>query len=151
MDGKIGSKRKRALTLLETIIAIGLLAMATLSLLTIIVSGMKMMQRSNEVAAASDVARSTLEAIKRDFKAHGMSALPPDEFTFDGRDPEPDEVDLSGPVAFPPQPYPRVTVGGQTYFVGIEGRSEGTRVKRVKVNIFWDDDTPLVLEALLHP
>jgi type II secretory pathway pseudopilin PulG len=152
MDGAIIRQRnERALTLLEAIIAIGLLALATLSLLTVIVGGMKLMQRSNEMAAANDVAKSTLEAVKRDFRLHKMDSLPPAVYKFDGRVPD-DAVDM-GPTlnTFPPAPYPDITVGGRQYFVVVEGLNEGTRVRRVKVSVYWDDDTPVVLETLLHP
>jgi type II secretory pathway pseudopilin PulG len=150
MDGAIIKRRsQRALTLLEAIVAIGLLALATLSLLTVIVGGMKLMARSNEMAAANDVAKSTLEAIKRDFKLHEMDALPPGVYTFDGRISDP--ADSTGPNTFPPAPYPSVTVSGIQYNLVVEGLNEGTRIRRVKVSVYWDDDTPLVLETLLHP
>ena len=146
---KSSKRNQRALTLLESIIAIGLLALATLSLLTVIVGGMKLMQRSNEMAAANDVAKSVLEAVKRDFRVEGMDALPPAAYTFDGR--IPDDADDTGPNTFPPSPYPSIIVGGRQYSVVVEGQNEGPRVRRVKVSVYWDDDTPVVLETLLHP
>lgn len=155
MDGSIIRRRdSQALTLLEAIIAIGLLALATLSLLTVIVGGMKLMQRSNEMAAANDVAKSTLEAIKRNYRLNNNAALPAGVYLFDGRLNQEslkaiDEDDLE--ADFPPQPYPFAVVGGRQYYLVVEGNDEGSRLKRVKVSVYWDDDTPLVLETYLHP
>lgn len=150
MDGPINLRRRqRALTLMETIVSIGLLATATLALLTVITGGLKLMQRSNEMAAANDIAKSVLERVKRDTRLHTIDVIPPGDYTFDGRNP--DERDTSGAAPFPPEPYPGVKVGERFYTVVVEGREEGTRVRRVKVSVYWDDDSPLVLETLLHP
>jgi len=134
---------------MEVMIAIGLLAVAALSLLTVFIGGLRLMQRSNETAAATDVAKATLEAIKRDFRLHGLAAIGSGTYTFDGR--IPDEADTSGPSVFPPAPYPSRTIGGQEYILVVEGREEGTRLRRIKVSVYWNENQPLVLETIIHP
>lgn len=142
-------EQKGGLTLLEVMVAIGLLAVATLSLLTVFVGGLRMMQRSNEMAAANGVAKSTLEAIDRDFRAFGLASLDAGVYIYDGRTPDP--TTATGTNTFPPAPYPSVVVGDQRYFVVVEGRPEGTRLRRVRVSVYWNDNHPLKLETLLHP
>ena len=89
---------------MEVMVSIGMLAVAALSILTVFIGGLKLMQRSNEMAAANDVAKSVLEAVKRDTDIHGLTAVPPGITKFDGR--LPDAKDIAGPVPFPPDPYP---------------------------------------------
>lgn len=141
--------RSSGLTLMEVMVSIGLLAMAALSILSVFIGGMKLMQRSNDMAAASNVAKSTLEAIKRDFRSAEFAALPAGPYTFDGRIPDP--VDTTTPAPFPPGPYPEVEIDGINYQVVVEGIDEGTRLRRVKVSVYWTAQQPLVLETILHP
>ena len=139
----------RGLTLMEVMLSIGLLSVAALSLLTVFISGLKLMQRSNDMAAANDLAQSTLEAIKRDFRTNGMTALPAGAYLYDGRVPDP--IEVSGPNDFPPTPYPGLTVNDQDYQIVVEGRDEGSRLRRVSVSVYWADNPPLRLETILHP
>lgn len=134
---------------MEVMLSIGLLAVAALSLLSVFIGGLKLMQRSNEMATANDVAKSTLEAIKKDVRINGMSVIPTGVYTFDSRLGDP--ADSSGLAPFPPAPYPETLVDDQLYQVVVEGQDEGTRLKRVRVQIYWNDNPPLKLETLLHP
>ena len=150
MDGALTNKRPRfGLSLLEVMISLGILAVAILALLSVFVGGLSLMQRSNELAAANNVAKSTLEAIKRDIQASGFSFVPSDSYTYDGR--VPDSALNRGTSVFPPAPYPSTTVDGEKYTVMVEGATEGTRLKRLGVSIFWSDNPPLKLETVLHP
>lgn len=134
---------------MEVMVSIGMLAVAALSLLTVFIGGLKLMQRSNEMAAANDVAKSVLEAVKRDTDIHGLTAVPPGITKFDGR--LPDAKDIAGPVPFPPDPYPATTVNETDYTIMVESSDDGSRVKRVKVSVFWNNNPPLSLETLIHP
>jgi Tfp pilus assembly protein PilW len=134
---------------MEVMVSIGMLSVAALSILSVFVGGLKLMQRSNEMAAANDVAKSTLEAIKRDFQKDGFAALPTADYTFDGR--VPDAVDSTGPNTFPPAPYPALKIGQTNYEVVVQGNPEGTRLRRVRVLVYWNDNQPVELETLLHP
>ena len=130
-------------------LSIGLVAVAALSLLTVFVSGAKLMQRSNEMAAANDVARSVLEAVKRDYAVNGVAALPAGAYVFDGKV---DPADNTGPNIFPPAPYPTIRVNDTDFTIKVEGAPEGTRNRRVKVSVYWDTaEQPLRLETILHP
>lgn len=151
MDGSLVTRlhTNRGLSLAEVMVSTGMLAVAALSLLTVFIGGLRLMQRSNEMAAANDVAKSVLEAVKRDVGAHGMSAVPSGALTYDGR--IPDSEDLTTPEPFPPDPYPAITVNDTDYRIVVSSANEGTRVKRVKVMVYWDDNTPLILETLIHP
>ena len=134
---------------MEVMVSIGMLAVAALSLLTVFIGGLKLMQRSNETAAANDVAKSVLEAVKRDTDFHGLAVVPAGAASFDGRVPDP--KDITGPAPFPPDPYPATTVNDTDYTVLVESSDDGSRVKRVKVSVFWNDNPPLILETLIHP
>lgn len=139
---------------MEALVAVGLLAVAALALLTVFIGGLKMMQRSNEMAAANDVARSVLEAVKRDYKGHSDALFPPGEYKFDGRvpdivfDDDPDEL----PPPFPPEPYPSTTINDIDYTVVVSGKPESARLHRVRVEVYWGiSSQPVVLETLIHP
>lgn len=134
--------------------AVGLLAVAALALLTVFIGGLKMMQRSNEMAAANDVARAVLEAVKRDYHIHSDALFPSGEYKFDGRVPDDvfdDDPDVA-PPAFPPQPYPSTVINNITYTALVSGRPESSRLHRVRVEVYWGvSSQPIVLETLIHP
>ena len=140
-------------SVMEALVAVGLLAVAALALLTVFIGGLKMMQRSNEMAAANDVARSVLEAIKRDYALYDDPLFPVGAYKFDGRVPDDkfDDDPLVDPPPFPPDPYPAVKVNGTEYKVVVSGNEEASRLKRVKVEVYWNDNRPISLETLIHP
>lgn len=140
-------------SVMEALVAVGLLAVAALALLTVFIGGLKMMQRSNEMAAANDVARSVIEAIKRDYALYDDPLFPPGAYSFDGRNPDDrfDEDPLVDPPPYPPDPYPAVKVNGTEYKIVVSGHDEASRLKRVKVEVYWNDNRPISLETLIHP
>jgi type II secretory pathway pseudopilin PulG len=136
---------------MEVMVSIGMLGLAALSLLTVFVGGLQLMQRSNEMAAANDIAKSTLEAIKRDFRLHQFAALPSGDYVYESRGDTPDAADTNEHNTFPPAPYPQTTINGETYNLVVEGRDEGSRLKFVKVTVYWGESQNLSLETLIHP
>lgn len=146
--------RRSGYSVLEALVAMGLLAVAALALLTVFIGGLKMMQRSNEMAAANDVARTVLEAIKRDYALHSDLLFPSGEYKFDGRLPDPplDDDLIDPPPPFPPQPYPSSKINGIDYAVVVSGKPEAPRLSRVRVEVYWGNESqPIILETLIHP
>lgn len=134
--------RRRGLTLLETTLAVGLVAVALLVLIGVFTGGMQLMSRSGEIADATEAGRQLLETVKR----NGYDKIPADTRTFDGRAGDPPLDD------FPPSPYPQATLpSGGTYplLVHVEPRT-GTALA-VRVEAYYSDTGKVVLFTEVHP
>ena len=135
--------------LAEYLLALALMSVVVLSLLGVFASGNSVIQKTSDMALADELGCSLLEALKREVKINGSDALPPTPFRFDGRQGD-DVVSLLG-ATFPPSPYPLEKLGNQTYTLLVEGTDEGSKLKKIKVTVFWNDNKKIVLGTLVYP
>lgn len=134
------SVHRTAYSLMEVILAIGLLGVALLSLVALFSSGMRLKTRLTQVTVATELARTTLERTK----SLGYAALPANGSYFDGTFFTPQTA--SG---FPPSPYPAQIINSREYVVHVwvveeVGRS---RLKNVIVEVAWDSDAKVTLST----
>jgi len=119
-------KRRLALTLAEVIIAVGLLGLATLSLMAVFIGGLRLMSRSEVRTSASNLGNAVLESIT---DIGGFHAIPDTDRTFDGNVPDPTS---SG---FPPSPYP----GNAEFTITVETKIVTASTRAVQVTVRWDE------------
>lgn len=130
----------RGLTLVEVMLATGLLATAILGLMAVFFHQGRAVDQSNSQIAAVGLARAELEAIRA--KGHGVI---PANATFDGRRPDPQGA------GFPPAPYPSTTLNGVNYTVMVTtGPGERPPLKRVTVELFYQGQS-VVLQNEFAP
>ena len=135
--------RKRALSLLEVILAIGILAVAILSLVLLFTSGIRLMTQSSNLTRATEVGREFMETTK----SSGFSNLPAGPLAYDGRKNDP--VDAA--TGFPLAPYPVVNQDGRDYHLVVRISPESGTLKRVEVDVYWDGNSKMTLETYIHP
>lgn len=128
----------RGLTLIEVMLATGLLATAILGLMAVFFHQGRAVDQSNSQIVAVGLARAEMEAIR------AQGAIPAGA-TFDGRRPD-------APVAgFPPPPYPTARQNGVNYAVMVTtAPGETPPLKRVTVELFYQGQS-VVLQNELAP
>lgn len=135
--------RKRGFSIPEVVLAFGLLAVATLSIVAVFIAGLRQHTQAEKVTAATQIAGSMLEAVRSD----GFSSIPSSAAVYDGRKSDPND-----PVTgFPPPPYPSTTVGGTTYFVVVETKPHGSDRISIEVQVYWEDGSRVRLESSFVP
>ncbi len=134
--------RRSGLSLLETVLALAVLAMAFLSVLAVFTGSLQLMLRADQTTAATEAGRQLLERIK----AQGMVPVAP--AVFDGR--RPDGTTGAPPQLFPPAPYPVVRMEGRDYYLLVETSRPAVDLVSVNVTVFWDR-SQLSLETYLSP
>ena len=130
---------KLGLTVAELIVAIGVLAIATLSLVAVLGSGLKQIRQAEQVTTATQIARSFLEQTKSVGLAAELEAS-----EYDGRLNDPVH-----PTGFPGAPYPRVSKQGREYALRVllRDRADGTR--GIIVQVWWGETHKVSLETQL--
>lgn len=129
------------MTLLETTLAVGLAALTLLLLVAVIASGARLMGRSAEVAAATEVGREFLEAVRQ----AGYGTLPEPPARFDGR------AGTAGGEDFPPAPWPSSEVGGRTFKLDTRVEWGTGATKFVTVDVYYSSSSFVTLQTALHP
>jgi len=119
--------------------AVALLGSCLLGLLTVIVSGLDLADRSDQITIATEIARDEMEAIKE----RGFTWPPGGEQVYSG--------DRPRDRGFPPAPYPRVTRDGWDYLVTVTIGDVATSVRNVRVQVRWGERGEVSLETYLHP
>ena len=132
--------RARGVTLVEIILAIGVLAVAILGLATVFISGLKLVEASANLTSATNVGREFLETVKE----HGYSGTRAG--TFDGRTPTPPDA-RSG---FPPAPYPKTTVDQHEYTLVVRCRDYSPTIRTIEVDVYWDRDSKTSFSTMVH-
>ena len=128
-------------------LAVGLLAVALLSVLALFSKGLHLMSRSKELTVSTEVARETMEAIR----IADATTIPVSDVTFDGRPPTVAPA-IPGPPVFPPSPYPSKTVGGRQYDIVVRVTSPGlSEVRAVEVEVFWEQGSSTTLQTFFLP
>jgi hypothetical protein len=106
--------------------AVGLLAIATLSLIAVFIGGLQLMSRSEERTAASNLGSAVLESIS---DIGGFHAVPNSDSLFDGARSDPAINN------FPPSPYP----AAEGFTIAVETRVVTARTRAVQVTVSWDE------------
>lgn len=137
----MGRSLKRGVSLVELILALAIVAIAIIALVTLFISGLKLLSRSADVQRSSEIARETVEAIVD----MGHALAPSAAATFDGRNNDPQDAN-----GFPPPPYPAATVEGKVYPISVSVEPLGG-LKVVQVRVHYAAGGDLWLERYLHP
>ena len=120
----------RALSLIEVVLATGLIAIAGLALIGIQIQAARQTKQSRQYWAASQLAKEALGHIQE----MSMDLYPAGDVVFKGVDNEPPT-----PNGFPPMPYPKATRGGVEYFVTVRHEQASTRSHQISVNVTWGE------------
>jgi prepilin-type N-terminal cleavage/methylation domain-containing protein len=118
---------RKGVSLVEIVIALGILSIALLGLVATFTSGLKLAQVSNEVTTATTVGQEFLELVK----ARGYTQTATG--TYDGRVPDP-----AASVGFPFAPYPTVKRNNQEYALVVTCSDVTTTIRDVRVDVYWE-------------
>ncbi len=132
----------QAVSLVEVMIAVAILAVALLAILGVFIGGLELMAHSQEATVGHEIARAMLEEIS----AADRSTLPTANSTFDGT--VPTGQTLAG---FPPAPYPEVVIDGRRYIISVQTRQVVGTTVSVAVEVSWGQPGGAKLETYLHP
>lgn len=135
--------RRRGLTLVEVMLALGILAVAILGLVALFGSGLRLQSQSDRVSAATEIGQAFLERVRDG----GVSGLPDHAAVFDGRVPSTPDA-ASG---FPPAPYPQVDRQGTIYHLVVEVVTHGADRRSVQVQVHWGENSRIALESSYVP
>lgn len=120
--------RIQGVTLIEVIMALGILAVAILGVMAVFISGLKLSKSSEQVTTASTVGQEFLELTKvRGYdglmvgKFDGIVATPADPST-----------------GFPVSPYPSVKRDHKDYILVVDCTDITPTIRGVKVDVYWD-------------
>lgn len=139
MDGTV-KRWTRGLTLVETLLAMVVLAIAILGLAAVFVSGLKMVRASVHLTASTNIAREILETSKK--RGYSQTSVG----TFDGHLPTPQDP----ATGFPPAPYPTTTIDQHQYTTVIRCRDFSPTIRAIEVDVFWDGDSKTTLATMVH-
>lgn len=131
--------RLRGLTLAEVLLSSAILTVVLLLLIGVFISGLKLMQRSETLTAASTIGREFLETVE---DIGGYSALPTTDSVFNGANPD-DPVN-----EFPPSPYPTTIREGREYSLRVETKRDGD-ITAILVTVTGDEGRAQ-LEKVYH-
>jgi hypothetical protein len=119
-------------------IALALTAITVLSLVTLMIGGLRLLEKSQETAEATGVGRELMEAIK----ARKYARLPANA-SFDGRVPDAAQAD-----GFPPAPYPAVQ-RTHLYRTRVQVQPLSPQLRLITVQVFWKTQSTLQLTTIL--
>lgn len=134
--------KRRALTVAEVVMALGILATAILALVAGFIGALELNSRSVELAVASQVGRDFMEQVKE----QGYDRVPEGTFTFNGANNDPPTAQ-----GFPPTPYPRVQANGVGHTLRVRVETKGATLKVVVVEVTWGEHGRVILETYLYP
>lgn len=129
-----------ALTLAEVIVALGVIALVTLSLLAAFMGGYRVMQQSTQLTMATDTAREFLETTKS--LGYDQTAVG----TYDGRIPAAPDTS----TGFPPAPYPVTQRDAADYTLLVTCTQHTPTTRLVTVRVFWGTDHKTEIATMLH-
>jgi len=135
------SLSRRAYSLLEIMLAVGLLSFAVLTMIGLYASSFKLLANGRDLTAATDVARAELTALQE----VKFSDLPDTALTYDGR------VAGAVPQAFPPAPWPTTTVNGRKFSLVVAVRPRTPTLKELTVRVHWGPSGSVTLQTLVSP
>ncbi len=128
-----------AVSLLELVVAIGLVAFTLLTMVAVAINGARLGQRGEQITRATEMGRSLLERLQDD----GFVYLPDGDNVHDGRVPDPtDSV-----TGFPPSPYP----SQENMSLVVATRQLEPQLKSVTATIYYQDESHLTLQTYFRP
>lgn len=133
---------RRALTLAEVILALGILTSAILAIVAAFIGALELNSRSVEIAVATQVGRDFLERVKE----QGYDVVPEGTFVFSGSDNNPRTAQ-----GFPPDPYPSIRANDRDHTLLVRVGTKGATLKVVTVEVSWGNKGQVVLETYLYP
>ena len=132
---------KRGYTLLETLLAVGILSALAVTLIGMITYGIRLASQNRDGVVASQLIQQMLEQVR----AQGLTP-PPVNQTFAGSDP---------PIlGFPPPPYPSTTVAQVDYRFVVQSQPVAGRqdLYSVRVQALWGSQHRVDIETyVFHP
>lgn len=136
----MNKRPQAAFSLAEVLFSILLTGISVLSLITVLIGGMRLLENSQEVSEATGVGREQMEAIV----AHKYTGSLPSSAVWDGRAGDP-------PTAggFPPAPYP----GRQQKFLyqtRVQVSAIDAQRSCVSVQVFWNRQSSLQLTTVVR-
>lgn len=142
---------RRGYSLMELVLALGVVTVAVLALITVFISGLELSARSRDLATATELARAVMERTKLNLRTAGFAYVPAGSYTFDGRAPAPRVG--APPLDFPPDPYPGVpNLNGQRYSVLVTGSEPNPgKLKEMRVEVLFGPSSRVVVETRFHP
>lgn len=131
---------RRGFSLAEMVVALGLLAAASLVVIGVFTSGLSYMGQTEQHTVAHEISRELLERVRA---GGGYTALPAGPRVFDGREGQAPDG------AFPPSPYPGVVLEGQSYDMVVRVADHPTLVgvRAVRVEVYWGKTGRTVVET----
>lgn len=126
-------------SLLEIILAVGLLSFAVLTMIGVYASGFKLLANGRDLTAATDVARAQLTALQE----MRFSELPAG--TYDGR------AAGAVPTDFPPAPWPKMSTNGREFAILVGVKARSADLKELTVRVYWGPSGAVTLQTLVTP
>lgn len=131
--------RGQGLSLLELIIAIGVLSFALLTMMGVYLSGIRLSTRGEQITVATEVARRLMERVDE----AGYAYIPEANVTYDGRLGHPRDA----ATGFPPPPYP----SEENYRLVVLTEKFDDHVKAVTTAVYYDDTSHVLLQTYFRP
>lgn len=131
------SLRFRGLSLLEVMLALGLVSTAVLAIMSVYTMGLRQSAKAEKVVKATEMAREVLE----NTAALGFDKLPDTDRVFDGR------VDAPQLNGFPPAPYP-ARDGLEAYVIVDQ---LGPELRSVCVKVYFEKEHSVVFQTYYKP
>lgn len=116
-----------------------------LGVLTVVMGGLSLSERTEQLTVATEMARAEMEAIKE----RGFTWPPkaPTYVVFDGSQKTPTPLMFG----FPPEPYPFQERDGVRYSVRVSVLDLRKTVKSIRVEVLWGEHTEVTYVSYLHP
>lgn len=130
---------RRGVNLIEIMLALGVVAVAILSLMLVFTRGLDYFANSTDTTLAAATGRQLLDEIKQ----RGASKLPAGNVQWDGRVPDPKNAALD----FPPAPYPVFTDGTHKYTLVVRLTDINAGLRSILVDVYWGQRSHITLET----
>ena len=130
--------RSRGLSLIEVLVAMGLVASAVLALVSVYLGGIKLSRKSEKILLATETAKAMLEVVRE----KGFDAIPAETKIFRGQ-----ENDPRTEQGFPPDPYP----AEGDFFITVETRERESNLRSVTVKVIYDGKSSVSLQTYVTP
>jgi len=132
--------RSPGFSLLENVIALGVITVAILGLVAAFTAGLRMMNQSEKISAATEIGRAFMETVKS--KGYDQTTVG----TYDGWIKE----SADSATGFPPSPYPQAKRDNQEYWLEVQCAQISPVVRSVAVDVHWDAQGKVTLKTLIH-
>jgi type II secretory pathway pseudopilin PulG len=130
--------KRRGISLLEVMFAVGLLGMSALFLMGLSMSGLRLSGHNREATVAAKLGQQLFETVR-----HRSTVWPAGTQTWRGKNNDPQ---VQG---FPPNPYPAATIDQQTYYLTVhtEPVVGETGLMNMQVTLTWGNGHQTTLQS----